>query len=367
MIRARAAALAACAVCLACGESSAPLDARSARIVHGEPSGAEEDGVLLTLARGEDGIDNICTASLVAENLLLTARHCVSYLQEGLFECSVRGELIETTPDAGKLGLHVPADSIEVYGGRTPRAAPLARGVRVLSTLSPVICVNDIAFIVLDRALDLPRVPLRLDRPAELHEAVTLVGYGMDEDQVSIDYRSQPRRRKGSLEIVGVGPDLLEDGVTTVSPRRLIVDGPCGCVGDSGGPLLAANSGAVLGVYSLQEGPSCSDPDVRHHLTHVFPFAALLEEAFAAAGAQPLLEPGSEVGSAGEAGAAGAPAQLGDAGAGGGAAEPAESPAAPDSGCAIAPAADHDLPLWVMLYAALPSRRRARARAWARR
>jgi hypothetical protein len=324
----------ACATCLGCSDAPANhLDRVRTAIVDGEPSGSEDDGVLMIRAVPDAETELICTASLVAPNLLLTARHCVSYFTDGLFNCSVRGELIETTPDAGKLGLHLPADSIEVYGGETPRNEPIALGARVISTLSPVICVNDLAFVVLDRALELPPVPMRIGRPAQVKEAVTLVGYGMDGEQHTIPFLTQPRRRKTGLEVAGVGPDLLEDGVTTVAPRSLIVDGPSGCVGDSGGPLLATETGAVLGVYSLQEGANCSAPGVRHHLTHVPPFQALIEEAFAAAGSEPLPELESEVVT--DAGAGGAaPGHAAGAGGAGDEVTPANTKPS-DSGCAI--------------------------------
>ncbi|HKY36438.1 MAG TPA: trypsin-like serine protease [Polyangiaceae bacterium] len=327
---------------LGCADApSDPLASETASIVGGEPSGAEDDGVLLIRALPEPDPEILCTASLVAPNLLLTARHCVSYFNNGLFTCTLKGEVVETTPDAGKLGLHLPAGSIEVYSAETPREEPIARGVDVISTLSPVICVNDIAFVVLDRALELPLVPMRLGRPAELHEAVTLVGYGMDGEQVEIPYETQPRRRKPDLEIAGVGPDLLEDGVTTVSPRSLIVDGPSGCVGDSGGPLRAAETGAVLGVYSLQEGGNCTSANVRHHLTHVPPFQALIAEAFTAAGSEPRLEPGSEpapgsVGAGAGAGGAG-PEPDPEGGAAGAVTDaPPHKSALDESGCSIA-------------------------------
>ncbi len=328
-------------VCLGCADvPPAPLARATASIVDGEASGAEDDGVLLLRALPDPDPEILCTASLVAPNLLLTARHCVSYFNNGLFICTLKGEVVETTPDAGKLGLHLPAESIEVYAGDTPRDEPIAHAIDVISTLSPVICVNDLAFVVLDRELELPLVPMRIERRAELHEAVTLVGYGMDGTQPNIQYEIQPRRRKSGLEIAGVGPDLLEDGVTTVSPRSLIVDGPSGCVGDSGGPLRAAETGAVLGVYSLQEGESCSAPGVRHHLTHVPPFQALIAEAFAAAGSEPLLESGSEpaTGTAGAgtgAGAGAGPEPEPEPEGGAEAETPPRRPASEESGCSI--------------------------------
>jgi hypothetical protein len=239
----------------------------------------------------DDGSELVCTASLVGPNLVLTARHCVSYLSEGPFVCSVEGELTDNPEGGGRLGLHLPADSIEIYGGKPPRKRALAHGTQIISSLAPTICKNDLAFVVLDTALDLPLVPLRLGRPALAHETGVLVGFGLDETQTGIDYRTQPRRQKRDLQISAVGPDSLADGVTTVPPRALILRGPSGCIGDSGGPLLSQDTGAVLGVYSLQDGDSCSAPKVRHVMVHVPPFTTLIDEAFNAAGGTPVPEP----------------------------------------------------------------------------
>jgi hypothetical protein len=177
-------------------------------IVGGEPSPAADDGVVLLRARLEDNAENVCSASLVAPNLLLTARHCVSLLVEGQFDCSVRGEVFDNPTGGGTLGLHLPAESLEVYGGKLPRAAPLALGQQVISTLSQTICVNDLAFVVLDRSLNLPILPLRLGRGAELNEPGDLIGYGLDGKQVAIDVRSQPRQRTSGSGSSGLAPIL---------------------------------------------------------------------------------------------------------------------------------------------------------------
>jgi secreted trypsin-like serine protease len=297
--------------CLSCAAQapSESVASSSAAIIDGDASGSEQDGVVLLRGLADDGTELVCTGSLVGPNLVLTARHCVSYLNEGLFSCTVRGELTANPDGGGRLGLHLPAERIEVYGQKPPRKKPLARGAQVISTLSPSICKNDIAFVVLDQALSLPLVPMRIGRPAQLHETSVLVGYGLEAAQTGIDYVTQPRFQKRDLDIAALGPDSLADGVTTVPPRALILKGPSGCIGDSGGPLLSQHTGAVLGVYSLQEGDSCSAPSVRHQMVHVPPFAALIDEAFNAAGCVPTPEP------EGSAGAGGAAAEAGAAGA----------------------------------------------------
>jgi hypothetical protein len=312
-----------------------PLTTARQGIIAGEPSGKAQDGVLLLRGLLDDGSEFVCSASLVAPNLLATAQHCVSYLTQGLFSCSTRGELIESEDGAGTLGLSLPPERLEVYGGKIPRRTPLARGARIISTHSRNICQNDLAFVVLDTSLSLPVVPLRLGRPAELNEPGVLVGYGMDAGQRSIDYRTQARAQKPNQAIIGVGPDSVEDGVLTVPPRTLRLEGPSGCIGDSGGPLLAQSSGALLGVYSLQVGDDCAAAHVRHQLVHVPPFQLLIEEAFAAAGARPLLETTEEPPS----GSAGAGGNEGGGGSDGAADDPppmeSEASTPQSSGCAL--------------------------------
>lgn len=344
MMRRPAAALT-CALSLiglgcADGHDQERATAKRAAIIDGEPSGASEDGVVLIRVVLEDGREELCSAGLVGANLLVTARHCVSYLQEGQFSCSVRGELINSADGAGRVGLHFPAESIAVFGGAPPRPEPLAHGLQVLSTLSETVCSNDLAFVVLDTALTLPVIPMRLGRPARFGEAAVQVGYGLQRGQTELNYETQPRMRKAGLSIAGVGPDSLEEGVTTVAPRTLLVEGPAGCVGDSGGPLVAAATGALLGVYSLQQGDNCASSGVRNYLEHVPPFERLIADAFAAAGTEPLLEPEPSEGAAGDAGASG----VGEGGRGGEGVEPASSGSGPNkrgtSGCSFG--SDHE-------------------------
>lgn len=299
-------------------------------VVHGElsPAGGLEDAVLL-LRTSIDGDELICSASLVAPNLALTARHCVSYLGLGVFSCTDQGELVSTDSGAGELGLHLEASSIEFYSGATPRTKPVAYGKEIFSTLSPTICMNDIAFVELDRSVVLPVLPLRLKGEAEQGEFVTLVGYGLDDAMSQtgrLDYETQPRTHNADLVVAEVGPWESGDEVSTVPPRSLLVEGPAGCLGDSGGPLLARETGAVLGVYSLLGGESCLQPDARHLFTQVPMFPLLADQAFEAAGGEPTpepsVEPSADGGAAGEesgtgngSSSAGASASGGDTGA----------------------------------------------------
>ncbi|HEY3498809.1 MAG TPA: trypsin-like serine protease, partial [Polyangiaceae bacterium] len=290
-----------------------------AGVLNGEPSPAgPEDGVL-ALRTEVDGAELVCSATLVAPNLVLTARHCVSHLVPGRFSCSVKGELASADPGAGTLGTHLPADQMEFFGLAPPRDEPLARGEFVLSTLSETICLNDVAFVLLDRELSLPPLPLRMSGRARRGEPATIVGYGLDEDMVQqgrLDLRTQVRLHNDELTIEEVGPPSSDDLVTVVPPRTLLVTGPSGCFGDSGGPLLARDSNAVLGVYSLMAGADCTAKTARHLFVHFPDFQALTRDAFELAGHEPIAEADpSSAGAGGEGGAdAGAPGAGGAAG-----------------------------------------------------
>lgn len=339
------------ALMFGCSQPSAPERLRES-IVGGEASGAEQDGVLLLRGDLPEGGETLCTSTLIAPNLVVTAQHCISYLSNGLFSCSVRGEVIATDEGAGTLGLSLPASELEFWGGNPPRKAPLAYGQSIISAHSTSICQNDLAFVVLDRDLDLPVSPVRRGRPALKGELGILVGYGMDAGERTIDHRTQEREQKRDLVIAGVGPSSLADGVTTVAPRTVIVDGPSGCIGDSGGPLFAESTGAVLGVYSLQAGEDCASPEVRHQLTHLPPFELLMDEAFDAAGATPLLEPDPNQPTS--AGAAGAENEPNPAEAG---APPVDAPASEGS-CQMLPASQSTAGGWLLLFALFARKRR---------
>jgi hypothetical protein len=300
VLRSRAlAALTTLGLAFACAGSAREETSSVARaVVNGEASPAgPEDAVLILLADVEPG--TLCSATLVAPNLAMTARHCVAAIVDGDFLCSDSGELENDGNGAGLFAEEYPPEQLLFFGGPPRRSEPLAKGVAVLSTLPTHICVNDIAFVVLDRAVALPVLPLRFAAPAEVGERVTVVGYGPPPQGLLL-LQTAPRERKTGVLVDAVGPDSALDGVASPAPRSFITSGAYACLGDSGAPAIAESDGRVVGVYSTQQGSSCLGDDVVNHFVHVPAYRDLIERAFAAAGTRwPATSEGGAAGATG--------------------------------------------------------------------
>jgi MYXO-CTERM domain-containing protein len=272
----------------ACG-APAPEDAElgSVRqaIVNGEPSDESDDAVVYVLSRFSASEGTTCTGSLIAPNLVITALHCVTYSSEGTFSCKPDGTIDSDTPGDGQIGQTIsPASNVQVFQGLHVGAEPSALAARLIGTGSSQICKNDLALIVLDRELEGPLMPLRLASPVKRGERARVVGYGQTELS-----GSSGRVRRTGRRVVDVGPENDSDPIETAAPRTFVIDeGPCH--GDSGGPAISEETGALLGVYSLAAASTCTSIGVRNVYTRVAPFQTLILNAFAAVGADPVLE-----------------------------------------------------------------------------
>lgn len=367
----RIAAVLLLAGCGSQGASDDAVDVERAAVIGGTSSPEVDDGVLiLRTDRTKD--TSVCSASLIAPNLLLTARHCIvaDYPADNI-RCKPDGTLM--VPSGGQLGPPSAPEKVHVFAGTQPDVdptsglpggEPAALATQIITTDWPSVCRDDIALILLDRELTLPVVPLDLKKVVDKTTRVSVVGYGLTETSAEAD-RWSPRRRRDRVLVKYV--DTLP---STFALGRSV------CKGDSGGPALDSESGGIIGVYSLgfpgETTADCSSENALNYYAQVNHYPDLLREGFVAAGKPfPEDEPSASGGAGGAGGAAGAPddetpvgGELNATGGAGGA--PTEAPvtepaATASGGCHLAGKPSHGAGLAAALLGLLALRRRARS------
>jgi hypothetical protein len=273
------------ALAAACSaDPEAGFGVERAAIVNGEPSDETDDQVVDILADSQ-----ACSATLVAPDVILTALHCVAHRdnQSGTFGCNPDGSIDPDTPDAGALGLPIDPEEILVFVGANHGTEPAALGRRVFTTGATQICRGDLAAVVLDRPIGTKINSLRFGRSVTDNEELLSVGYGQTEDGFGMG------RRRRAVTVFDIGDVGTVPGSGRTPPDTFVVgEGPCH--GDSGGPALSVETGALVGVYSLSlPSSACMSATVRNIYTLVPSFEDTIREAFEFAGREPVVEEGS--------------------------------------------------------------------------
>jgi hypothetical protein len=275
----------------ACGQvDEVELGVVQQPMIEGTPSDDSYAGVVFFETTQPTGRLS-CTGTLIAPNLVATALHCVTSSVLGHFDCQPDGTITADSVQEGAIGPLVAPSNVKVYlGSPVDYSAPAAIGARLYGTGSTQGCQGDLALIQLDRALDVPVASVRLDRMAARREQVHALGYG-ETDVVE----NRGFRLLREVQVIDVGPSSTGEPARSASPRTFVVgEGPC--KGDSGGPAFSADTGALLGVFSLNANDNCSAVGIRNVYTSLSPFSKMILDAFDKAGAEPLLEPGSTLG-----------------------------------------------------------------------
>lgn len=285
------------------GSATEPADeavaVSSAAIIGGSPSSARDSVVLLVSNNGFG--QSICTGTLVAPNLVLTARHCVSAVSDGRFLCNEQGEPTTTYAGGRYLRDGVPSLIGVFTGAQAPERAtgfndPSAYGAEILHDGSTHLCSGDLALLLLDRAVTSAQIsPVRFDRFPAVDDHVTVVGFGVTND----NREASSRIERGGVSVLRVGPEPGSTSAAAVS-RSMFEVGEATCSGDSGGPAFDERTGAVVGVVSAGGNGTSGNPQdragrcrgdtTRNYFTATGAFGSVLRDAFSRSGFRPWLE-----------------------------------------------------------------------------
>jgi hypothetical protein len=253
------ATLASCIGLSGCGAGDAALPELGEHLaaISGGARDLQRTGVLSVLTVTPETID-LCTGSLIAPNLVLTARHCVAATSADEADCGDDSAYFAAPHPANELwvgssgALGGPLSSFGFLAFRPVEGFFGVREVYVPDVDS--VCNGDVALLILDEPIADEAVALlepRLDQPVVSGEPYTAVGFGgtpvIDEQGV--------RRARSGLSVQCSPIDCA--GGTAVGADEFSGDQGV-CSGDSGGPALAADGGEVIGVAS-RTNDDCSN------------------------------------------------------------------------------------------------------------
>jgi hypothetical protein len=248
-------------------------------LVYGGAADMADQGVVALKITKPNGDAQLCTGALVANNVVLTARHCVSPMIASKVVCNEKG-ISENGHHFGEDG---DPSAIEVYLGQKSslKGAPAAKGKAIVHDDSQVVCDHDVALLVLDQAIaGATPFKVRTAGGVAAGESVKVVGYGQNDQSSPLGTRLER-----NLSILAVGA-AVSASKTALATHEFEL-GAGSCEGDSGGPAFSATTGAIVGVVS--RGGSCTD-DFGHVFTQTNDTTDIFTRAFDIAGGAPITE-----------------------------------------------------------------------------
>jgi len=230
-------------------------------------------GVALLLAKN-DGFDVFgvqCTGTLIRQNVIITAAHCVCYSRDAMANYLTGKECIEGNTNRTRAPLMEPSRWRVFFQHAGVRNVSDVR-VNEQYEFSETTVKNDLAILVLERSVH------EID-PAAIAPAKTSIGGWNQGSIVGFGYSARPDAAPATFLQQLVSPGLKAEGIVSEAPctnyRYLEPDGSLCmiygndeqgrsaatiCNGDSGGPLWVLTEGnPEIGVASGRSAENCAE------------------------------------------------------------------------------------------------------------
>jgi hypothetical protein len=247
---------------IACGGADASTSegdiGRQASAIQG---GAADTAVTDGFAVGiTNKLGGVCSGTLVAPNLVLTARHCVVP--------PVSGSEVVTCKSS--FAANVPASALQITtSANLYHAKSYYKAIDILTPADASFCGNDIALVLLEKSVPIaeatpvtPVVQFSMTDHSKVSGQVVAIGFGITNP--SLDDSGQ-RRRRENIDILCVEGDkqyACEGSTADMKGTAEFVTAGFVCSGDSGSGAFdqkSFESGQPLVLGTLSRGPQTKD------------------------------------------------------------------------------------------------------------